>query len=119
MPAEHHPSLSLEVPQAGKSIYPPGTQARSLPTLTSALGSVWLLLPPPTLAHRALFKVRRAWQCHLLDFCTQRHAGLPSELGQVSPKMAGQHQTLESTGKEEAICSGSWLPNWHIPQVVI
>ena len=31
MPAEHQPSLSLEVLQAEKSICPPGTRAWSLP----------------------------------------------------------------------------------------
>lgn len=35
VPAEHHPRLSLEVPQAEKSIYPPGTWTRSLPTTIS------------------------------------------------------------------------------------
>lgn len=50
MPAECPLSLSLEVSQAEKSFYLPGTWAWSLPA-TSACGSVWLPPAIPSHAH--------------------------------------------------------------------
>lgn len=47
MPAEHHPSLSLEVPQAEKSICLPGTRAWSLP---ANISSGQCVVPPTALA---------------------------------------------------------------------
>lgn len=88
VPAEHHPSLSLEVPQAEKSIYPPGTWAQSLPTTT---GSLWL--PPACTGASGLAQgleglagpPLQTSEPEYVLICPQREAG-PHQKLQVNPR---------------------------------
>lgn len=68
---EHHPCLSLEVPQAEKSICPPGTWVSGLPTNTG--GRQRVASPLPALMRQTLLRVLRAWQCCPTDSCELLH----------------------------------------------
>lgn len=114
VPAEHHPSLSLEVLQAEKSIYAPGTWAWSpranirgrqhvAPQRHPLLGASGLVQSLESLAvppDRLLYP-KTSWS---------------ALRGQASPETAGKHQTLESTGKEKANPSRSCCPSGTFPR---
>ena len=86
MPADHHPSLSLEVPQAEKSICPPGTHAWSLPANISSGQRVG---PPTTLAPGLVQSVEGLAPDE--TSVPKDTPARPQESGQASPKTTGQH----------------------------
>lgn len=117
VPAERHPRLSLEVLRAEKSVCP-GTQAWSRPA-NITVGSLWL--SPACLGASGLAQGPEG-----LAEPPYRPLHPQVSLSALTQSLARPQQKLQAnTGpwkilaKAEANHSASWLPCWHVPQVVI
>lgn len=108
VPAERHPSLSLEVLQAEKSIYPPGTWAWSLPTTISG----W----QPALGHQPCSRSGGSNRAPLQTsepkyvlICPQREAR-PHQKLQANPDL-GKYRQREATHLSPG-CPAGTFPRW-------
>lgn len=111
MPADHHPSLSLEVPQAEKSICPPGTHAWSLPANISSGQRVG---PPTTLAPGLIQSVEGRHLMRLLYPKTHRPA-LKSQ-ARPHPKPQANTRPWKALARRKPITPGPGCPSGTLPR---